>query len=59
MARSWVNPIAALANRRTNPYSIDDLHATILHAQFDVGKIRLDTGLPKIVMERASRGRDC
>lgn len=40
-----------------NPYSIDDLHATIMHSLFDVGKLRLDTGLPKIVMERASRGR--
>jgi hypothetical protein len=40
-----------------NPYSIDDLHSTIMHTMFDVGKLRLDTGLPKIVMERASRGR--
>jgi hypothetical protein len=40
-----------------NPYSIDDLHATLMHAQFEVGKMRLDTGLPKIAMERASRGR--
>lgn len=40
-----------------NPYSIDDLHATIMHASFDVGQMRLDTGLPKIVMERATRGR--
>lgn len=40
-----------------NPYSIDDLHATIMHALFDVGQMRLDTGLPKIVVERASRGR--
>jgi hypothetical protein len=38
-------------------YSIDDLHATIMHALFDVGRMRLDSALPKIVMERASRGR--
>jgi len=40
-----------------NPYSIDDLHTTIMHALFDVGKLRLESGLPKIVMERANRGR--
>jgi uncharacterized protein (DUF1501 family) len=38
-------------------YSIDDLHATVMHALFDVGQMRLDSALPKIVQERASRGR--
>ncbi len=40
-----------------NPYSIDDLHATIMHALFDIGKMRLDPALPEIVMERATKGR--
>lgn len=39
------------------PYTIDDLHATVMHALFDIGKLRLDSRLPKIVMERATRGR--
>lgn len=39
------------------PYAIDDLHATVMHALFDIGKLRLETGLPKIAMERATRGR--
>lgn len=41
----------------TDPYVIDDLHATILHAMFDVGEMRLDTSLPKQVLDRAQRGR--
>lgn len=40
-----------------NAYSIDDLHATLMQAQFDIGKLRLDNRLPRIVMERATRGR--
>ncbi len=40
-----------------NAYNIDDLHATVMHALFDVGKLRLDSSLPQIVQERASRGR--
>jgi hypothetical protein len=37
-------------------YNIDDLHATLMHAQFDISKLRLDNRLPRIVMERATRG---
>jgi uncharacterized protein (DUF1501 family) len=39
------------------PCSIDDFHATVMHALFDVGRMRLDTALPPVVMQRASRGR--
>ncbi len=39
-----------------DPYSIDDLHATIMHTLFDIGKMRLDPALPNIVMQRATRG---
>ncbi len=41
----------------SEPYSIDDLHATVMHAMFDVGKMRLDTSLPRLVHERTSKGR--
>jgi hypothetical protein len=40
-----------------DPITIDDLHATILDAVFDVGQMRLDAGLPRVVQERAQRGR--
>jgi hypothetical protein len=40
----------------TNPITIDDLHATILHVLFDVGKMRLDASLPQKVLDRAQRG---
>lgn len=40
-----------------DPITIDDLHATILDTLFDVGTMRLDTGLPRVVQERAQRGR--
>lgn len=40
-----------------NPYGIDDLHATVMHALFDVGQMRLDAGLPSIVQQRANLGR--
>jgi Protein of unknown function (DUF1501) len=39
------------------PITIDDLHATILHAMVDVGKMRLDASLPRPVLDRAQRGR--
>jgi uncharacterized protein (DUF1501 family) len=39
-----------------DPISIDDLHATILNAVFDVGQLRLDTSLPREVLDRAQRG---
>ena len=38
-------------------YGIDDLHATLMHAQFEIGKLRLHNRLPRIVMERAARGQ--
>ena len=41
----------------SEPYSIDDLHATVMHAMFDVGEMRLDASLPRIVHERATKGR--
>lgn len=41
----------------TEPYTIDDFHATILHALFDVGKMRLDVSLPGKIQERAQKGR--
>jgi hypothetical protein len=34
-----------------------DLHATILHALFDVGRMRLDPKLPREVQARAEKGR--
>jgi hypothetical protein len=40
-----------------DPITIDDLHATILHALFDVGQMRLDVALPRVVQDRAGRGR--
>jgi hypothetical protein len=40
-----------------DPITIDDLHATILDQMFDVGQLRLDTGLPRVVHERTQRGR--
>lgn len=40
-----------------DPITIDDLHATILHTMFDVGQMRLDVGLPRVVQDRAQRGR--
>jgi uncharacterized protein (DUF1501 family) len=45
------------AEPATDPITIDDLHATILHALFDVGTMRLDAGLPRVVQDRAQRGR--
>ena len=41
----------------TEPYTIDDFHATIMHAMFDVGKMRLDLSLPTKIQQRAQRGR--
>lgn len=39
------------------PITIDDLHATLLHAMFDVGRMRLDASLSRKVLDRAQRGR--
>ena len=41
----------------TEPYTIDDFHATIMHAMFDVGKMRLDASLPPEVQQRAQQGQ--
>ena len=41
----------------TEPYTIDDFHATILHALFDVGKMRLDASLPGKIQQRAEKVR--
>ncbi len=40
----------------TEPIVIDDLHATVMHALFDVQRMRLDTSLPPRVHDRAQRG---
>lgn len=40
----------------TEPITIDDLHATLLHTVFDVGRMRLDVSLPNRVHDRAQRG---
>ncbi len=40
----------------SEPIVIADLHATILHALFDVGRMRLDAGVPPRVLERATKG---
>lgn len=41
----------------TEPYGILDFHSTIMHAMFDVGKMRLDASLPTQVQQRAQQGR--
>jgi hypothetical protein len=40
----------------TEPVTIADLHATILHALLDVGRLRADAGVPAAVMDRATKG---
>ncbi|QDU19778.1 DUF1501 domain-containing protein [Urbifossiella limnaea] len=40
----------------TDPVTIADLHATILHTMFDVGRMRGDAAAPAAVLERATRG---
>ena len=41
----------------TEPITIDDLHATVMHAMFDVGQMRLDASLPQKIQQRAQKGR--
>ena len=41
----------------TEPITIDDLHATIMHAMFDVGEMRLDASLPRKIQQRAQKGK--
>jgi hypothetical protein len=55
-------PIVGQSDRRgggpaADPITIDDFHATIMHALFDVGKMRLDVSLPQKVQQRAQKGR--
>lgn len=45
------------AQPASEPITIDDLHATILHYLFDVNRMRLDISLPQKIQERAQRGR--
>ena len=40
----------------TEAITIADLHATILHTFFDVGRMRLDAGVPARIIERATKG---
>lgn len=41
----------------TEPITIDDLHATILHVLLDDSRVRLDTSLPQKIQDRVQRGR--
>jgi hypothetical protein len=40
----------------TDPISIADLHATIMHTLLDVGQMRTAAGIPAKVLDRATRG---
>jgi len=40
----------------TQVITIADLHATILHALFDVNRMRLDAGAPASTLDRATKG---
>lgn len=40
----------------TEPVAIADLHATILHTLFDVGRMRTEVGVPATVLDRATKG---
>lgn len=44
------------AQPATEPTTIDDLHATLMHTLFDVGRMRLDVSLPPRIQDRAQRG---
>jgi uncharacterized protein (DUF1501 family) len=41
----------------SEPITIADLHATVLHTLFDVGQMRLDSSLPGKLLDRAQRGK--
>lgn len=41
----------------SSPISIDDFHATLLHAVLDVARMRADVSLPQKVLDRATRGQ--
>jgi hypothetical protein len=40
----------------TEPITIADLHATVLHTLLDVGRMRADAGVPAAVLDRATKG---
>jgi hypothetical protein len=40
----------------TEPITIADLHATILHYLIDIGRMRVEPGLPALVTNRATKG---
>ena len=40
----------------TEPYRLDNMVATLLHTMFDVGRLRLDTGLPQELSQIVQRG---
>ena len=40
----------------SSPITIDDFHATLLHAVMDVGRMRADVSLPPKILDRATRG---
>ena len=40
----------------SEPITIADLHATVMHTLFDVNKMRLDVTLPQKLQDRAQRG---
>ncbi|MBY0459820.1 MAG: DUF1501 domain-containing protein, partial [Gemmataceae bacterium] len=44
------------AEPATEAITIADLHATILHTLFDVGRLRADVGIPARVIDRATKG---
>jgi len=41
----------------TTPYTIDDFQSTIFHTLLDVNRVRLDTELPPVVLDRIGRGK--
>ncbi len=44
------------AEPASEPVTIADLHATILHPLLDVGRMRADAGVPGKVLERVTNG---
>ncbi len=41
----------------SDPYTTDDLMATVLHAMFDVGKLRLESGIPRELARLIENGK--
>lgn len=40
----------------TRPYRLENMVATLMHAMFDIGKLRLDTGLPRELSQLVQSG---